>query len=149
MVVAEKNAFRFEELGAQRVFTSPELQERADGNPLTTDRKQFRVWLGEAEAAYLSFDINHPEGSMNNLYEICVARDFRNRGVGSECIRFAVELTKQLKKVRLVVRPKPFGPGAWSKTRLRKWYTDRGFKPMKGEYWKGLLEIVVSEEHST
>ena len=48
---------RFEELGEERPFTSAELQARAKANPWKNGRKQYRVWLGEFEVAYLSFDV--------------------------------------------------------------------------------------------
>jgi GNAT superfamily N-acetyltransferase len=97
--------FRFEELGEERKLSSSELQVRADNNPLQEGRKQYLVKLGDREAAYLSFDVFLPDEV--NLYEVFVAREIRNHGVGSACIQFAVELTKRLGKSKLTVRPKP------------------------------------------
>ncbi len=129
--------FRFEELGSQRTFASAALQARANNNPWTKARKQYRVWFGEVEAAYLSFDIHWP--AEINLYELWVVAELRDRGIGSECVRFAIELTKQLGKPRLSVRPGPLD--GRTKADNRKWYRSRGFKPMKGE--PDLLEIMV------
>jgi GNAT superfamily N-acetyltransferase len=128
---------RFEELGEERPFASAELQARAKGNPWKKGRKQYRVWLGESEAAYLSFDVFWDDRV--NLYEIFVAAEFRGRGVGIECIRFAIKLTKELQKPRLTVQPGDIG--GQSKDELRQWYIRRGFNPVKDE--AELLEIIV------
>lgn len=129
---------RFEELGIKRTFASSELQARANDNPLTDARKQYRVWLGDQEAAYLSFDVFWPEEI--NLYEIFVVSELRDHGIGSACIRFAVDLTKQLEKPRLTVRPKPLS--GQSKDDLVAWYVRRGFTPMTDD--PELLEIVIT-----
>lgn len=128
---------RFEELGPERTFASAELQDRANSNPWTKARQQYRVWCGEVEAAYLSFDIHWPDEI--NLYELWVVGELRGRGIGASCVRFAIELTKQFGKPRLSVRPGPLD--GRSKAENRKWYRKQGFKPMKGE--PDLLEIVV------
>jgi GNAT superfamily N-acetyltransferase len=128
---------RFEELGEERPFASAELQARAKANRWQKGRKQFRVWLGESEAAYLSFDVFW--GDQVNLYEVFVAAEFRTRGVGAECIRFAMKLTKELQKPRLTVKPGYIG--GQSKDELRQWYIRRGFNPVKDE--AELLEIIV------
>ena len=119
---------RFEKLGRLRTFRSSELQARADNNPLSDARKQYRVWVAESEAAYLSFDIWPTELS---LYEIFVAREFRDCGVGSECIRFAIKLATRLGKPRLTVRPGPLAEQ--SKEDLIAWYKRRGFTEVAGE----------------
>jgi GNAT superfamily N-acetyltransferase len=129
---------RLEELGRVRAFGSPELQTRADGNPLAPGRKQYRVWLGDREAAYLSFDVFWP--NQINLYEVFVASEIRNRGVGSACIRFAIGLTKELAKPRLTVLPTPLSD--MSENDLIAWYLRRGFTRVADE--PKLLEIVLS-----
>ena len=130
--------FRFEELGEEREFSSSELQARADSNPLQDGRKQYLVKLGDREAAYLSFDVFLPDEV--NLYEVFVARELRNRGAGSACIQFAIELTKKLGKSKLTVRPKPLSEQ--SKGDLIAWYMRHGFTPMADE--PRLLEIVLT-----
>ncbi|HYW67711.1 MAG TPA: GNAT family N-acetyltransferase [Candidatus Dormibacteraeota bacterium] len=130
--------FRFEELGEIRKFSSRELQARADSNPLQDGRRQFLVKLGDREAAYLSFDVFLPDEV--NLYEVFVARELRNHGVGSACIQFGVELTTKLGKSKLTVRPKPLSEQ--SKGDLVAWYMRRGFAPMADD--PHLLKIVVT-----
>jgi GNAT superfamily N-acetyltransferase len=129
--------FRFEELGEVRKFSSTELQARADSNPLQDGRKQYLVKLGDREAAYLSFDVFWPDEV--NLYEVFVARELRNHGVGSACIQFGVGLTTKLGKSKLTVRPKPLSEQ--SKGDLIAWYMRRGFTAMADE--PELLEIVL------
>jgi GNAT superfamily N-acetyltransferase len=95
------------------------------------------VKLGDREAAYLSFDVFWPD--QINLYEIFVVRDLRNHGIGSECIRFALELTKSLSKPKLTVWPRPLSDQ--SQDDLVAWYMRRGFTPMLDN--SELLEIVL------
>lgn len=130
--------FRFEELGSERTFVSSELQSIAKGSPLTKHRKQYKVYRDAVEVAYVDFDFDRPEG--NNLYLLYVAKNFRNQGIGSECLKFAVQLTKDLGRPRLLVRPAPFGRKyknrAERKTaekKLKQWYINHGFKPMRGK----------------
>jgi GNAT superfamily N-acetyltransferase len=122
---------RFEELREERPFTSAELQARAKANPWKKGRKQYRVWLGESEAAYLSFDVFWDD--QVNLYEIFVAAEFRKQGVGARCIRFAIDLAKELQKPRVTVRPGYIG--GQSKDELRQWYIRKGFNPAKDDAW--------------
>src|ERR1700722_1570167 len=126
---------RFDELGPERTFASAELQTRASGNPWQRGRRQFRVLLSETEVAYLSFDVFWED--QVNLYEIFVASAFRNRGVGCECICFAIRFTRELGKPRLTVRPGDIG--GQTKAEVREWYIRRGFIPVKDE--PDLLEI--------
>jgi GNAT superfamily N-acetyltransferase len=133
----ESQQIHFEELGAKRTFAAAELQARANGNPWQEGRRQFKAPLGEMEVAYLSFDAFWDD--QINLYEIFVASDFRNRGVGCECIRFAIKLTRQLGKPRLTVRAGYLG--GQSKAEVVEWYKRRGYTHVKGE--QDFLEIVV------
>ncbi len=126
---------QFKELGKERTFSLPELQVRADANPLAPGRKQYRVQVDQQDAAYLSFDTFW--GDQLNLYEIFVAESFRGQGVGSECICFAVDLAGELGKPRLTVRPTPLS--GQSKDNLIAWYVHRGFVPAKDA--PELLEI--------
>ena len=132
-----KRNIRFEELDSQRSFAVAELQVRADGNPLTEGRKQYRVWLDDQEAAYLSFDTFWED--QLNLYEVFVAEAVRNQGVGTEIIHFAAKLGRQMDKPRLTVLPEPLSEQP--KGDLIGWYMRRGFKvaPDNSE----LLEIVL------
>lgn len=132
-----KPQIRFEELGQRRIFASAVLQAEANNNPWGPERKQYRVWFGDIEAAYLSFDTNWPD--QLRLYELWVVAELRNRGIGSSCVRFAVELTKQLAKPRLTVHPGPLD--GRPKAENRKWYRKRGFKCVKGD--ADSLEIVI------
>lgn len=119
----------FEELGSQRTFALPELQARADGNPWSEARRQYRVQRNKQEVAYLSFDVFLP--SEINLYEIFVAAQYRGQGIGCACILFAIDLGKQMGKERLSVRPEPLSEQ--SKEDLIEWYLRRGFVSKKGE----------------
>ena len=130
---------RFERLSNERTFASPELQARADSNPLTDGRMQFRVWMGDREAAYLSFDIFWPD--QLNLYEIFIVREFRSqRLVGPACVGFGVELARELHKPRLTVLPTPLSEQTTEE--LVGWYKRRGFTPTDDP--RGLLEIVLT-----
>lgn len=129
--------FRFEELGSERIFALPELQARAEANPFGPGRKQYRVWLDKKEAAYLSLDTFWDD--QLNLYEIFVAESLRHQGVGTKCIRFAIDLGRQLGKPRLTVRPTPLS--SQSKDELIAWYVRRGFVQAKDA--PELLEIVL------
>lgn len=115
---------RFEELGRVREFALPELQARADNNLLAPGRRQFRVWLGDREAAYLSFDIWDDE---LNLYEVFVANAMRGQGIGSEILSLSITFAKQLKKSRLTVCPHPLSDQRPED--LVEWYMRRGFRP--------------------
>jgi GNAT superfamily N-acetyltransferase len=137
--VAENKSLRFEKLGKHRVFALAELQERADHNPLDDGREQYRVWIGDQEAAYLSFDTFYTD--QLNMYEIFVASNLWNMGIGTKIIEFAVELGKQMGKTRLTARPRPLSDQ--SLTDLITWYVNRGFTPDKNE--KGLFEIKFAE----
>jgi GNAT superfamily N-acetyltransferase len=128
---------QFKELGQERKFTMPELQTRADANPLAPGRKQYRVQVDEQDAAYLSFDTFW--GDQLNLYEIFVTETFRGQRVGSECILFAVDLARELGKSRVTVRPTPLS--SQSKDDLIAWYVRRGFVPAKDA--PELLEIAL------
>lgn len=130
---------RFEELGIQRTFALADLQARADANPLTEHRKQYRVWMGDREAAYLSFDIAWED--QLNLYEVFVAESMRGKGVGSATIRFAINLGRQMGKPRLTVKPGPLSDQSMAD--LVAWYMRRGFThtPEGSQF----LEIVFEE----
>jgi GNAT superfamily N-acetyltransferase len=128
---------QFEELGKERTFSIPELQTRADANPLAPGRKQYRVQIDQQDAAYLSFD-TFWDGQLN-LYEIFVAESYRGQGIGSKCISFAVDLAKELGKPRVTVRPTPLS--GQSKDNLIAWYVRRDFVPTKDE--SELLEIAL------
>ena len=127
---------QFAELGKERTFSLSELQSRADANPLAPGRKQYRVQVDQRDAAYLSFDIWDDQ---LNLYEIFVAESFRGQGVGSECIRFAVDLARGLGKPRVTVRPTPLS--GQNKDDLIAWYARRGFVTAKDV--PELLEVVL------
>ena len=128
---------QFKELGKERTFSLPDLQVRADANPLAPGRKQYRVQVYKQDAAYLSFDTFL--GDQLNLYEIFVAASFRGQGIGSECIRFAVDLARELGKPRVTVRPTPLS--GQSKDDLIAWYVRRGFVSAKDA--PELLEIAL------
>ncbi len=128
---------QFEELGQQRTFALAELQLRADGNPLADGQKQYRVLLDGHEAAYASFDTFWED--QLNLYEVFVAGQFRNEGVGTAIIHFAVELCRRMDKPRLTVRPKPLSEQP--EAELVAWYLRRGFTPTAED--PKLLEIVL------
>jgi GNAT superfamily N-acetyltransferase len=139
MELATQSAGRvqFKELGKERTFSRPDLQVQADANPLAPGRKQYRVQVDQQEAAYLSFDMFW--GDQLNLYEIFVAESFRGQGVGSECIRFAVDLARELGKPRVTVRPTPLS--GQSKDDLIACYVRSGFVPAKDA--PELLEIAL------
>jgi GNAT superfamily N-acetyltransferase len=113
----------FEELGRDRPFRTPELMERAIHNSWDKNRKQYRVWLGDQEAAFVTFDIFWPD--QLNLYELIVAKDLRNRGIGSSIIGFAVDLAKEMGKPCLTIRAGQIGEQ--TKEELRCFYQRRGF----------------------
>jgi GNAT superfamily N-acetyltransferase len=131
--------FYFEGLGKERTFALRELQTRADANPLADGRKQFRVWLGNREAAYLSFDTGWED--QLNLYEVFVAEAMRGQGVGTEIISFAIDLCREMGKPRLTVRPTPLSKQSMAD--LVAWYMRRGFK--SAPEGSQLLEIVLEE----
>lgn len=138
-LMQSSNKVQFEELGKVRRFESAELQERADRNPWRNTRKQYRVSFEGKEAGYLSFDISWEDEF--NLYEVFILEAIRNQGVGTECIRFAVNLGKELRKPRLTVQP-----GQISNLTLDdlvSWYKHRGFSvaPDGLEF----LEIVLKD----
>lgn len=116
---------RFEELGAQRTFSSAELQERSSCNPWDENRKQYRVWLGGDEAAFLTFDIFWPDEL--NLYELFVATSYRGIGVGSAAVAFAIDLARTMRKPRLSIRAIPLSNQ--SQEDLIAWYRRRGLQP--------------------
>jgi GNAT superfamily N-acetyltransferase len=130
-----ERSIQFEELGSERTFASAELQERANGNPLAEGRKQYRVWLDDSEAAYLTFDTCWED--QLNLYEVFVATAIRNQGVGTKIIRFALDLARKMGKPRLTVRPEPLSEQ--SKPDLIAWCTHQGFTPTAED--PQLLEI--------
>ena len=133
----KNDSFRFEELHVERTFVSPELQGVAKGNPWTEHRKQYKVLRDGIEVAYVSFDFDRPEG--NNLYLLYVAKGFRGQGIGSRCLEFAVELTKELKRPRLTVLPRHYEESSAdpktqkrNQKKLEQWYRDGGFRVMRG-----------------
>jgi GNAT superfamily N-acetyltransferase len=115
---------QFKELDKERTFSRPELQTLADANPLAPGRKQYRVQVDQQDAAHLSFDTFWED--QLNLYEMFVAEFFCGSGIGSECIRFAVDLARELGKPRFTVRPTPLS--GQSKDDLIAWYVHRGFE---------------------
>ena len=116
---------RFEELGAQRSFVLPELEERSRRNPWDEKRQQYRVWLGEQEAAFMTFDIFW-ENELN-LYELFVATSCRGMGVGTAAVAFAINLAKTMRKPRLSIRAIPLSDQ--SQEQLIAWYVRRGLRP--------------------
>lgn len=120
---------RFEEIGPHRTFSSSELQQRADHNPWDKNRKQYRVWLGAQEAAFLTFDICWPNEL--NLYEVFVSAEHRRRGVGGAIIRFAADLGRRMGKPRLTVRARPLS--AQSQDDLIAWYVRQGLISSPGD----------------
>ncbi len=113
---------KFEELGNARTFSVHELQISAERNPLDVNRQQYRVWLHEQEAAFITFDIFLPNEL--NLYEIVVARHLRCRDIGSSVIRFAADLAKSMEKNRLSIRAGQIGEQ--TKDELISYYKRRG-----------------------
>jgi GNAT superfamily N-acetyltransferase len=128
---------RFEELGSQRMFALPELQARADRNPLDEKRKQYRVWFGDDEVAFLTFDIFLPDEL--NVYEIFVAKKYRRQGVGSEVIRFAADLGRFMCKKRLSIWARPLSDQ--SQEDLIAWYVRRGLKPTEDDHERLLMDL--------
>ncbi|MHB8301638.1 MAG: GNAT family N-acetyltransferase [Acidobacteriaceae bacterium] len=113
---------RFERLGNERTFLVPELQISATKNPLDNNRAQYRVWLGDEEAAFITFDIFWPDEL--NLYEIVVAKHLRRRGVGASVIQFAADLARTMEKKRLSIRAGRIGEQ--TKDELISYYQRRG-----------------------
>ena len=116
---------RFEVLGSQRIFESAELQDRANQNSWDEWRKQYRIWLGDHEAAFMTFDIFLPNEL--NLYELFVATEYRGHGVGTAAIRFAADLGRRMGKAQLSIRARPLS--GQSQDDLIAWYIRRGLTP--------------------
>jgi GNAT superfamily N-acetyltransferase len=129
---------RFEELTRSRTFQIPELAESAERNTWTPDRKQYRVWLNNREAAFVTFDAFWPDRLV--LYEMVVAKDLRRKGIGSAIIHFAIELAKQLNKPRLTVLVGQIGD--LTTKELRAFYAGCGLTPATGD--PNAFEIVVT-----
>jgi GNAT superfamily N-acetyltransferase len=119
----------FEQIGPQRQFSLSELQERADHNVWSKDRRQYRVWLGEQDVAFLTFDIFWED--QLNLYEVFVASGYRRCGVGAAIIRFAADLARRMGKPRLTIRARPLS--GQSQKDLIAWYIRQGLTPTPGE----------------
>ena len=81
--------------------------------------------LGDQEAAFVTFDICWPDEL--NLYECFVAREYRRQGVGTEIIRFAADLGRQMGKKQLSIRARPLAEQ--SQADLIAWYTHQGLTP--------------------
>ena len=116
---------RFEELGSVRTFSCADLQQRADLNAWDESRRQYRVWMEEREAAFLTFDIFWDD--QLNLYEIFVTKEMRGRGIGTEAILFAADLGRKLGKPRLTIRA--ISLSEQSQEDLIAWYRRRGLLP--------------------
>ncbi len=128
---------KFEEITVERKFSIPELSESAAKNVWREDKKQYRVWLDDQEAAFVTFDTFWPD--QLNLYEVVVAKAFRRRGVGSSVIRFAVNLARQMGKARLTVRVGKIGEQ--TKEEIKSFYLHRGLRPSPND--ADLFEIDV------
>jgi GNAT superfamily N-acetyltransferase len=116
---------RFEELGSTRIFESTELQDRANHNSWDERRKQYLIWLGDHEAAFMTFDIFLPKEL--NLYELFVATEYRGHGVGTAAILFAADLGRRMGKAQLSIRARPLSEQ--SQDDLIAWYVRRGLTP--------------------
>jgi hypothetical protein len=129
---------RFEKLDALRSFKTAELQKSACKNPLDENRAQYRVWLDEQEAAFVTFDIFWPQEL--NLYEVVVAKDLRRRGVCTAIIRFAANLAVEMGKFALTIRAGQIGEQ--TKSELIEFYKRRGLEPRSDD--PDLLELKLN-----
>ena len=120
---------RFEEIGPERNFDLQELQERANHNAWNKNRKQYRVWSGDRQVAFVTFDTCWEDEL--NLYEVFVARQYRGQVIGTVIVQFAADLGKQMGKPRLTIRARPLSDQ--SQSELIAWYVRRGLIPREGE----------------
>jgi len=67
-------------------------------------------------------------------------KDLRGRGIGTEIVRFAVELGKRLGKLRLTIRPGSLSNQC--ETDLLAWYARRGLTPTAHD--PNLLEMKLT-----
>lgn len=104
----------------------PEVRERATTSSKSRCTKHFLIRKDKVEVGFLSID-TIPEVEYLVVYEIFVPRALRKRGVGSEILREAENIGRQLgyKRVNLTPCPLEFG---YSPQELIAWYKSRGYR---------------------
>jgi GNAT superfamily N-acetyltransferase len=113
------------ELHSKRQVRLKELRKQTGDFPGRSVDQRFLVREKGTEVALLWLVVFPPERYLV-IYRLYVAERFRGNGIGSELIRHAETLTKQLGRSQILLTPEPLSPDT-TREELVAWYKRRGF----------------------
>lgn len=107
-------------------FDAPALRSRAAKAPRMGTTHLFRAVSGDVEEALVVLDI-HEGADCIILYELFLAPELRNRGIGTRVLSAVEEHVRASGRSCLEVWPRSLDPSTRSDAQLARWYKRHGF----------------------
>jgi GNAT superfamily N-acetyltransferase len=107
-------------------FAAPALRSRAGKAPRMKTTHLFRAMADEVEVALVVLD-NHEGADCSILYELFIASERRNRGVGTKVLAAVEAHVKASGKSCLEVWPRSLDRSSRSDVQLVRWYRRHGY----------------------
>jgi GNAT superfamily N-acetyltransferase len=121
-----------------RTITNPEkvrneeIRRCAKDGSKTAATKHFVAVEGGEEVAFVSLDIFPPGQQPLCLYTLVVPKSLRQKGIGSRVLEQVERLAVEWGYDKVLLKPKPLDKN-WSRKRLERWYSKRGYAPSDPE----------------
>ena len=109
-------------------FVAPALRSRAGKAPRIRTTRLFRAKSDGVEVALVVLD-NHEGADCSILYEIFLAVDRRNRGVGTKVLAAVEQHVRASGRSCLDVWPRSLDRSNRSDAQLVRWYKRHGYAP--------------------
>jgi len=118
----------FHKISNPCIIHTPELKERAQHSGYTIYTQHYIVCEDNIEIAFVSVDL-WPVDKPFALYELFVAREHRNKGIGSEVLRQIEKMAIEKGYRQIVLTPKSIDKDCDNRTQcqIMQWYETRGY----------------------
>lgn len=107
-------------------FAAPALRSRAGKAPHMKTTHLFRAMSDEVEVALVVLDI-HEDADCSILYELFLATERRNRGLGTKVLAAVEAHVKASGRSCLEVWPRSLDRSSRSDVQLARWYKRHGY----------------------
>ena len=119
---------RFQQISDFQTVHTPGLRERAQHSSRSIYNHHYIAQDGDIEFAFVSIDL-WPGNQPFVLYELVVAREHRNKGIGSHILQLIEKMAIEKGYSDIVLTPKPIDNDCGNRTQsqIEQWYEKRGY----------------------